>query len=357
MRGLKISVVVSTYNRAEILRMTLQHLADQDLDPESYDVIVVDDGSIDRTREVVEQMIQRTSLRGKYLHHANRGPGYTQNRGIREAQGSNVLLMADDVFLTPSALSAHLDCHAKHPEEEVAVLGRVLQSPLLNQSVFLRTWKAYRLDNLADQQQLPYYMFWACNISFKRDFMLRYGMFREEMGRAGAAGHEDVELGYRLHNHSLRIIHCREALGYHYHVATLQQTIMRSYERGLNWPDFQKLVPEPEIAIRYRVYNLRTLAANFISLVGPRRKYIVGTDRSFILLSLRYLLRSVIFNRLTTPYFWLPILNYADRNRILAKCMVDNFYRGVVLYHFLKGCQDSQKVSDFPDPNTRDGER
>ena len=34
--------------------------------------------------------------------------------------------------------------------------------------------------------ELPYYMFWACNISFRREFMLAHGMFRDEMGRLNA---------------------------------------------------------------------------------------------------------------------------------------------------------------------------
>jgi GT2 family glycosyltransferase len=284
-------------------------------------------------------------FRLKYLRHANRGPGYTQNRGIREAQGPYVLLIADDVFLTSSALRAHLDYHVKYPDHEVAVLGRILQSPQLNQSVFLRTWKAYRLDNLTDQKELPYYMFWACNISFKRDFMLRYGMFREEIGRAGAAAHEDVELGYRLYKHGLRIIHCREALGYHYHTTTLEDLITRSYQRGLNWQEFRDLVPEPEVLIRYRVYNLRTLVAYFGAMAGHRRRHLLGLDRSFILSSLRYLLRSVLFNRLTIPYFWLLIMNHAEHNTLLARCMIDRFYRGVALFHFLRGCRDGAKKS------------
>jgi len=347
-----ISVVMATYNRAETLRQTIRYLCEQQLNPNLYEVIIIDDGSPDNTREVVEQAKQRVSFCLKYLHHPNHGPGYTQNRGIREAQGSIVHLMADDIFMTSSALKTHLDYHIKNPADEIAVLGRVLQSPLINQSVFLRTWKAYRLDNFSAHQELPYYMFWACNISFKRDFMLRYGMFREQMGQAGAASHEDVELGYRLHKAGLRIIYCREALGYHYHVATLEHTMMRSYERGLNWYNFQKFVPESEINIRYRVYNFRTLTAHFDALVESRRKYLVRSDRSFIMLSLRYLLRSVIFNRFTVPNFWLPILNLAEHSRILAKCMLDNFYRGVVLYHFLKGCRDSEKMSDVPVEHT-----
>ena len=45
---------------------------------------------------------------------------------------------------------------------------------------------------------------------------------REDDDRLGAAAHEDSELGFRLHLSGLRIIFCREALGYHYHVVSLE---------------------------------------------------------------------------------------------------------------------------------------
>src|SRR6266581_3860810 len=74
---LKLSVVLATYNRAETLRDTLHHLADQELDPTCYEVIVIDDGSPDHTRKVVEEALPVVPFKMTYLHHANRGPGYT----------------------------------------------------------------------------------------------------------------------------------------------------------------------------------------------------------------------------------------------------------------------------------------
>src|SRR4051794_40854706 len=47
-----LSIIIPTYNRAELLRASLDSLACQSLSPERYEVIVVDDGSTDATREV-----------------------------------------------------------------------------------------------------------------------------------------------------------------------------------------------------------------------------------------------------------------------------------------------------------------
>lgn len=347
---LKISVVMATYNRADILPVTIDHLARQTLAPASYEVIIVDDGSTDGTQQVVEQKSQQAPFRLTYLHHTNRGPGYTQNRGIREAQAPLVLLMADDIFLSAHGLQAHLDCHAQHPAEEAAVLGQVVQSPELEQSVFLRHWNPFRFSDFDGCEELPYYMFWACNISFKKAFMTAHGMFRDRMGPAGPAAHEDAELGCRLHQHGLRIYYDKEAVGYHHHVETLEGTIRRSYQRGQNWREFYGQVHQPELAIRYRTYNLGFLIRQFRSLTGPRAKYLVGKDKSVASLIYRYLMRLLVFNRLTVPYLWQPLLRHAEHSRFTARFMHDRYYRGVIVYYFLQGCRDESRLGTRPQP-------
>jgi len=354
---LRISVVVATYNRADTLRETICHLNEQKLDPKLYEVIIVDDGSIDETGKIVKLESQKVSFHLKYLHHPNKGPGYTQNRGIREARAPIILLIADDIFLTDSALKEHLDYHEQNPEDEVAVLGRVLQSPGLDQSVFLKHWKPFRFSDFHDYKELPYYMFWACNISFKKAFMTEYGMFRDKMGRFGPAAHEDVELGYRLYQHGLKIYYNQGALGYHHHVGTLEGAFKRSYQRGLNWREFYELIRQPELAIRYRTYNLFMLVRSIRDLKGPRLKYMIGQDRSIALLIYRYLMRLVVFNRLTIPYILLPVLNYAERNTFLARYMHDRYYRGAVVYYFLKGCRDEKRWTGSVDSGKIDFKR
>jgi hypothetical protein len=209
------------------------------------------------------------------------------------------------------------------------------------------------MERFPDGAELPYYMFWACNISFKRDFMQRCGMFRNEKGRAGAAAHEDVELGYRLHQHGLRIVFSEPALGFHHHVVTLEGMIDRSYERGLNWHDFRELVPGPEIDIRYRVFNLPKLVRLFRTLGRDREKYLMGYDRSLLQLLLRYVLRMVVFNPLTVPLIWLPLFDRAEHDEFLGKRMADGLYRGVVLYYFLKGCREGERGLSGPEAKTQ----
>ena len=342
---LTLSVVLATYSRAEVLRRTLRHLADQTLNPASYEVIVIDDGSPDHTQEVVAQAISEAPCRITSLRHDNSGPGYTQNRGIRQAAAPLILLLADDIILTRGALEAHVAAHARHPDRATAILGNVRQSPELQQSVFQRNWDPFELRRLQQDQELPYWLFWACNISLKRDFMLEHGMFRDARGRAGAAAHEDVELGHRLSKHGVRIFHEKAALGYHYHEESLETAIARSRQRGLNWEEAFQHMPQPELLIRQRLYDLGTLIAHRRELTGERRRYLLGAERSMAILAVHSIRRGMLFNKVTVPVFWRPLMHLAERNRLVARLMRPPFYRGVIVYYFRKACREAQDAS------------
>lgn len=342
MANLRISVVLATYKRADILRETLEHLAAQTLPPDQYEIIVIDDGSQDATPAVVEEARTRTRAEIRFLEHPNRGPGYTQNQGLRAARAPVILLIADDIYLCPEGLEAHLRYHDADPTPGLAVLGRVVQSPKLTHTVFLSIWNPFRIEALPDRKELPYHMFWACNISMKREFMLSHGMFNEVRGRGGAANHEDAEVGYRMHPHGLRVIFARDPWAWHYHIDTWKGALRRSYERGVNWYDLRHLVPEPEMEVRYRTYDLAWLWTHR-KVLRQRREYLLEGDRSMAKLVLRHLSRLVLFNNLLVDHFWMPLFALAERNRWVAKLMRENMYRGVIVNYFLRGRQDVER--------------
>jgi glycosyltransferase involved in cell wall biosynthesis len=337
----KLSVVIATFNRAEILRITLEHLRNQNIEPANFEVIVVDDGSQDHTRQVVDETARSTGLRLEYLHHPNAGPGYSQNRGLEAAAAPFVLLLADDIFLSPEALQWHLAVHEEKPEQNVVVLGRVVQSPLLVQSVFLRKWDPFRFRRFDGQTQLPYYRFWACNISIGRDFVLKAGGFREHRGRGGPQAHEDPELGYRLHKLGMQLFYCTEALGYHHHLVSWESACKRKYEAGLNFAEFQSYVPEPEIALAYHVLRRCTLVDHLRAWTGSRRQYLSPSERNPLSMLGGHFIRGIIFNRLSVPRLWEPLIRGAERNRLLAALVNREMYRGVLFHHFLQGCRDA----------------
>jgi glycosyltransferase involved in cell wall biosynthesis len=338
----KLSVVVATYNRAGTLALLVDHLAKQDIEPHEYEVIIVDDGSPDNTQQVMEEMLCHACIELIYLRHENHGIGYAQNRGIRAARGELVLLIPDDILLSPGALREHIDFHRKNPEPEVSVIGNVIQSTDLNQSVFLKKWDPFRFSELDGLNELRPYRYGACNISFKKDFMAQFGMFLEHRPRGGAVAMEDFEVGYRLEKHGMRLLYAPNALGYHYHVTTLDSAVDRWYERGLNYEEFRKHATHPELTVYFHILNFRTMREYFRVLQGPNS--FQGREKSIVWHIFRHCIRLILLNRLTARWIWRPILDKAESNRLLAALMNRQLYRAFLYYHFIKGVHDARRI-------------
>jgi len=98
MSTMKISVVIPAYNSAEFLPMAIESALKQSYPP--HEVIVVDDGSTDDTREVVARYPVR------YIAQENRGLSGARNTGIRHAAGEWIALLDADDWWHPDKLEA-----------------------------------------------------------------------------------------------------------------------------------------------------------------------------------------------------------------------------------------------------------
>ncbi len=320
-----ITVVIATFNRCDVLKVTLEKLASQSVSVSDFEVLVVDDGSSDGTSKMAEQMMRLLPYRLRYFSHENHGPGYTENRGIREAQSSLVLLMADDIWAEPQLLAQHIKAHLQYPQENIAVLGRVVQSPQLPPSNMQKNWDPFRYERFNGKEFVDSIYFFACNISVKRSFLLNNGMFRERKG----AAHEDVELGCRLGHKGLRILYQAGALGYHYHIETLSNACRRAYERGRNFDMLTENIPPSVVFAAYKICSPKAGLKIFLKML-PRE-----------------IIRRFLFNKLSVESVLLPILQRADKSRTAALLAKPLIYRGTVYYHIRKGLKDAGKKQNL----------
>jgi glycosyltransferase involved in cell wall biosynthesis len=108
----RITALIDTYNYARFIGNAIESVLAQDFPPEQMEVLVVDDGSTDNTREVVA----RFGARVRYLHKPNGGQASALNLGFAEARGEYVALLdADDVWL-PGKLRRVVETFDAHPD-------------------------------------------------------------------------------------------------------------------------------------------------------------------------------------------------------------------------------------------------
>ncbi len=320
MKKRSMSVVIATFNRCETLKTTLLKLRSQSLSCALFDVLVIDDGSNDETSAVVVELQRDSPYDLTYLRHENRGPGYTQNCGIKSAKGHLVLLLADDIHASPQLLDEHLKFHKEHPEENIALLGKVIQSSDLPQTVFHQNWNPFRYDRLAGKTELESTCFFACNISLKRHFLLENGLFIERQG----AAHEDIELGFRLGEKGMHLFYNESAIAYHYHEENLEGACRRAYERGWNFDLLSENIPKGYILPKYSILSLEA-----------------GIKECFKMLP-REFFRSILFNRITVSKIWIPVITASESNK-WAALLVNSFsMRGTVNYHLRQGFYDKR---------------
>lgn len=109
-----ISIIICTRNRGDILRHCLQSIVDNGDAPIPYEVVVVDNGSIDDTPQVVrefEDIIQPL----KYIHEAEVGLSQARNRGAREASSDWLFYLDDDAKLRHLTLGEFCKMVVDHP--------------------------------------------------------------------------------------------------------------------------------------------------------------------------------------------------------------------------------------------------
>lgn len=117
---IKVSIIIPTCNRANYLIDTLSTLRMMS-EISSAELIVIDNGSTDRTREIVETFIKESPIPCRYVYEPTPGLHVGRNLGAQLAQGEILAYLDDDVFVDPDWLTGIQDAFTNYPE--LALLG------------------------------------------------------------------------------------------------------------------------------------------------------------------------------------------------------------------------------------------
>ena len=241
-----LSAILCTFNRAELLSQTLESILGQTLDRSNFELIVIDDGSMDETRKVVESFEGRLPLR--YAYQANAGLASARNHGIYRSQAPLLLFLDDDDLCSPNLFEEHVKTHGQYPDNHFAVLGYVALDPNLSQKPMLHYVTEvgcylFSYPNLKHGDVLDYTYFWGGCSSCKRKFLIDYGVFNPVF----RFGCEDIELAYRLSKSNLKVVYNARAVSTMVRDISFDAFCTRLIRQGESQYVFSQLHPDAEV--------------------------------------------------------------------------------------------------------------
>lgn len=225
----ELTAIIPTFNRPEILERCLLALgASEGVDLARMEVIVVDDGSPgDAVADLLDRLRDAMPYPLVTLHQENAGQARARNRAMEVARGRLWLFINDDTIATPGMVAAHLEGHARHPEPEAGILGRVTLEPGIPMTAPRSLHFDHMYASIEGRTELEWHQFWTTSLSVKASFFKQHAIaFDAEIRYL----HDDVEVGQRLQEHGFRLFYDAQCLGYHDHAIT-EADLFKNAER------------------------------------------------------------------------------------------------------------------------------
>jgi len=219
---MKITVILCTFNRCELLANALESLA-RSVVPAGvdWDVLVVDNNSTDRTADVIKSFCKQYPTRFSYLFEPLAGKSNALNAGIRESRCDVLAFTDDDVVVEPTWLQ---NVTRAVDGTYAGVGGRILPEQTFSPPDWIPSDDRHALAPLAvfdpaiavgPMDQPPY----GANMAYDRRVFEKYGGFRTDLGpQAGSKNpqkSEDSEFGQRLLALGERLRYEPSAVVYH----------------------------------------------------------------------------------------------------------------------------------------------
>jgi len=198
--AVKISIIIPTYNRADLLIQAIESALYQTY--KDFELIIIDDGSTDNTYEVIKSF-SSTRIRYFYIHHS--GVSAARNTGINESSGEFLTFLDSDDHFLPNKIQMQLQVFSNNQSLGLVACG----------------WREVRINNHNIREVKPWInvpnlnlesWLFGCPagagvIMVKREWIDLIGGFDTNL-----IAHEDWDLGLRLSNAGCEMTWCREVL-------------------------------------------------------------------------------------------------------------------------------------------------
>ncbi|SDS79327.1 Glycosyltransferase involved in cell wall bisynthesis [Gillisia sp. Hel1_33_143] len=174
-----ISIIIPTFNRSNTIRRAIESVLNQT--SSIWELIIVDDGSIDNTREVIESYIRNPKV--SYFYQKNKGTSAARNFGALQAKGEFLIFLDSDDFVFSELIGEIQKLNLNSLD---LISWEVLKTWDGDQKI----WKPKRLDSMYNHVKAN---FLAGSVAYRKSLFFEVGGFD-----ANIKFGENYELGLRI---------------------------------------------------------------------------------------------------------------------------------------------------------------
>ena len=181
----KVSVIIPSYNCAQYLPQAIESVINQTYT--AYEIIVIDDGSTDNTKKVIEPYLEKI----RYVYQDNQGAAEARNHGLYLARGELIAFLdADDIFLSHK-LKEQVAVFEAQPHIGIVNSGfRIIKD---NDDVVMDIEHWHELPDLTPEIWLLHKPVLPSAMMFRREWFDRVGGFEQRFFPC-----EDMEITFRM---------------------------------------------------------------------------------------------------------------------------------------------------------------
>ena len=278
---MKVSVVVPNWNGINLVAMCLDSL--KALDFEDFEVILIDNGSVDGSQKMIEndypwvQLVKLTK---------NMGFAFACNKGYRASSGDYVVLLNNDIEVDPGWLRELYEGMERHPE---CGMGTSRMMFLHDREVFYNTGDLFHVwsagggrgqgEKDVGQFDREEYVFGACAGAgiYRRTMIESIGLFDEDFFIFA----EDVDLNFRAQQRGFKTVYLPSAKVYHIGTATV----------GLYSDRYVYLCKRNDVFVLVKNYSIAMFFKYFVSILRHQLqdiRYFAERGQGGVLLKSKY---------------------------------------------------------------------
>ena len=228
-RDITLSVIVPSYNRKEEIRDLLTSLTQQSLNTAYFQVIIVDDGSTDGTKDFVEHFKQQYDLPVTLYTQDHQGPGAARNLGMQKATGDVFVFIDSDCTASPDWLQT-IKYRFDQDPQVMAFGGRddaALDFPPLLLAINYSMTSFLTTGGMRGGKKKRLAKFYprSFNMGLHRDLYKQIGGF------GGLRHGQDIEFSNRIIKSGEKVIYIPESVVYH----KRRTSLTKFFRQVFNW--------------------------------------------------------------------------------------------------------------------------